>query len=596
MLSALFFEGAKTPKNLDRTPVNNEKLMPPQPPILLPSGTVAQTTATPFALEAVRRTVLQLANPFGQKPPVSDSEAALAAMQRLVEIIDTLRSSQPSFLEGLLPQSPEALETLLPYVSEEAYDVLDALRIGEASDSLTVQPASITAIAQQNSLTLSSPHSLITIDALIPSLLWQIARSDYSVMHLIEGVRGQCWQSQGWAAGMLRLVVMLELEAPTVRWCFDLATGQPAEGLLESIAIVQADEQALPVQQSAYAGAATALGDASCQVEYQLQAILQLLQIETFGLGDFLQGIAVALLQPGLDWQSGELRLQFGFEFSAQVPEVNRSEDTQRYGELIDAAQMEDTAGINPLARPFDRAIADSTATTQIPVVGLKRSLHPAALVRVSASASLESYLQQTTRQQLAQSLQQHDRHLSQDEHGQLISILQAALITLSRQTGTTGIGLLQPTLLLDELVPRLLWSLTSHTYEMMQWLGGLPAQVLQPEADWQQGTLRLLAVLQITATDLDYTLDLSTGRSTPVNAVPLPAAAIVQASASTLCQQPTLLEKLTTQLQQFYEGVPESKLLLNGLAIDWLEDVEQDWQSGLMTLNLSLVFLADSR
>jgi len=129
---------------------------------------------------------------------------------------------------------------------------------------------------------------LTTIDALIPSLLWQLARSDYSLMHLIEGVRGRCWQPEGWTAGMVRLVVMLELEAPTVRWCFDLATGHPATGLLEPIAIVQTDEPVLPVAQAA--GAANSPSDVSCQVGHQLQAIFQRLQFETAGLGNLLQG------------------------------------------------------------------------------------------------------------------------------------------------------------------------------------------------------------------------------------------------------------------------------------------------------------------
>ncbi len=577
-----------------------------QPSVISPSSTATQHSETSFTLETVRQTVLKLVNPLCQPPSVPNlSDAALSAMQRLMEMITTLRSSQPLFLEGVSSLSPDAIATLLPYVSEEAYEVLEALQREEApvspnSVSAATPPASQNAAPQTSdpltplastllasSLSESKLYSFIAIETLIPSLLWRIARSDYSVMHLIEGVRGRCWQSEtGWATGMLRLVVMLEVEAPTVRWCFDLATGQPAEGLLESSAIVQSEEQALPLQPSVYTDADNDLNDTFCQVEYQLQAILQLLQSETFGLGGFLQGLAIELLQPGAAWQAGKLQLRFGFEFTAQVSELDTREERQSYPEPIEAELMEGETEVN-----------GTIAAAQVSIVkALRQSLSPAALVRASDATLLAPYLQQITRQQLAQSLCLLQRQFSHtNESEQLITIVQAALLALAHQTSLTGIGLQQPTLLLDELAPKLLWSLTRHTYEMTQLLGGVPAQVLQPGEKWQQGTLRLLAVLQLTAPELDYTLDLSTGRSVPVTVAPLPEDAIVQSSVAAFCQQPTAIATLADHLEQLCENSPEQKLLVNGFAVDWLKDVEQDWQSGTMTLNLSLVFFADT-
>ncbi|XHX80563.1 MAG: hypothetical protein RBJ76_11725 [Stenomitos frigidus ULC029] len=573
-----------------------------QLPVISPSSPATQHPEAPFALETVRRTVLKLVDPFYQPLSVpSLSDAPLSAMQRLVEMINMLRSSQPLFLEGLSPQSPSAMAALLPYVSEEAYDVLEAWRSEEAADHSnrlsatvqhTTQKVAPTALDLASTALTSTPlasqlNSLITIETLIPSLLWRIARSDYSVMHLIEGVRGRCWQPEtGWAAGMLRLIVMLEVEAPTVRWCFDLATGQPAEGLLEASAIVQSEEPALPLQQSVYTDAADNTSDTFCQVEYQLQALLQLLQSETFGLEGFLQGLAIELLQPGANWQAGKLRLRFGFEFTAQVSDLDTSAEGQSYPEPIEAELMEG-----------ETEVKGTIAAAQVSIVkALKQSLSPAALVRASDAALLAPYMQQITRQQLAQSLGRLQRQFSHtSENEQLTTILQAALLSLAHQTSLTGIGLQQPTLLLDELAPKLLWSLTCHTYEMTQLLGGVPAQVLQPGEKWQQGTLRLLAVLQITAPELDYALDLSTGRSVPVKATPLPEDAIVQSSVTVLCQQPTAIATLTGYLQQLCDRSPEHTLLVNGFAVDWLEDVEQDWQPGTMTLSLSFVFFADA-
>ncbi|CAA9376871.1 hypothetical protein AVDCRST_MAG94-4607 [uncultured Leptolyngbya sp.] len=582
-----------------------------QPSVISPSSTATQHSETSFTLETVRQTVLKLVNPLCQPsssvPDLSDS--ALSAMQRLMEMITTLRSSQPLFLEGVSLLSPGAIKALLPYVSEEAYDVLEALQSEEApvspnSFSAAAPPATQNAAPQtvsdplaplastflSPSLSESKLYSFIAIETLIPSLLWRIARSDYSVMHLIEGVRGRCWQPErGWATGMLRLVVMLEVEAPTVRWCFDLATGQPAEGLLEPISIIQSEEQALPLQQSGYPGAGNDTSDTSCQVEYQLQAILQLLQSETSGLGGFLQGLAVELLQPGADWQAGKLRLRFGFEFTAQVLDLGISEAIQSYPEPIEAELMED-----------ETAIEGTIATAQVSIVKtLGRSLSPAALVRASDATLLAPYIQQITRQQIAQSLcrlqKRQSSHTNESESEQLTTIVQAALLALAHKTSLTGIGLQQPTLLLDELAPKLLWSLTRHTYEMTQLLGGVPAQVLQPGENWQQGTLRLLAVLQITAPELSYTLDLSTGRSVPVTVAPLPKDAIVQSSVAAFCQQPTAIATLADHLEQLCDKSPEQKLLVDGFAVDWLKDVEQDWQSGTMTLSLSLAFFADT-
>ena len=101
-------------------------------------------------------------------------------------------------------------------------------------------------------------------------------------MQLIEGVRVRCWQpEQGWAIGMLRLVVMLQAETPMTRWCFDVATGYPAENILEPTAIVHSDECVLPIRPIA---AEDSLSASACQVDRQLAAIVQSLDINQSGL------------------------------------------------------------------------------------------------------------------------------------------------------------------------------------------------------------------------------------------------------------------------------------------------------------------------
>ena len=575
---------------------------------------------TGFVWMAVHRTVIKFVEPLSCQPASlpDHAEPILNAMQRLVAIINTLRSSQASALEGTSKRwlsDAQTLEALLPYVSEEAYDVLEALQAAEGRRQKggvgrreAGGGSGESAIKAQNSklTSLLTPHPspltpLTTIDTLIPSLLWHLARGAYSTMQLIEGVRVKCWQSeQGWAFGMLRLVVMLEAETPTQRWCFDVATGYPAEPLLEPTAIVQSDECALPIQPIASTKAS--LSASACQVDHQLTAIVQSLELHQSGLKPLLQGAAIELLQPGSNWQAGTLRLQLGFAFSAQSDATGNHEGT-RMPELIDAELMDDASGITHsrpspyAATPLTRTIGGLATKTHVSVVHpVSRALSQTTLVRVTDAAKLERYTQGITQQQLMQSLDQlqHQQSSRGNESNQLRLIVQTA-IAAARQLSIPGIDLSQPMLLMDELVPKLLWSLASSTYEMMQLLGGIPAQVLQPQADWRRGTLRLLAALHLKTADVDDTLDLSTGRSILMNTTRLGLDAIVQTSTA-ICSQPTAVAPLTDYLQQQLDhAMLEYRLLRDGVSIAWLEDVEQDWQTGSMQLSLSLAFVADA-
>lgn len=584
----------------------------------LPAYKNAAEDSPPFVWDTVHQTVIKFVEPLLWQQAIAApdrSKAILIAMQRLVAMINTLRSSPLYSLEGAserLLSEAQTLEALLPYLSEEAYDVLEALQAGKKCQEIFTsdQPSAVSGQPQLNTfypsfplpLTSSSFHPFITINTLIPSLLWELARSSYSAMQLIEGVRARCWQpEQDWSFGMLRLVVMLEAETPTEHWWFDLATGYPVEKLLQPNAIVQADECVLPIHQSATGE--NGLSNASSQVNHQLAAIVQSLQTERFGLKTLLEGVAVELLQPGSDWQAGNLRLQLGFEFSTQTLVASSHEGILMHPELIEAELMEEASGITqgrPLqfsAAPLTRTIAGLMTKTHVSVVNpVGRALSPTTLVHVTDADNLERYTQLITQQQFAQSFVQlqHQLTSSDDENTQLMLIVQAA-IACARQLSTPGIGLLQPMLLMDELVPKLLWSLTSSTYEIMQLLGGVPAQVLQPGANWKQGTLRLLAALHLKAANVDCTLDLSTGQSVLTNTTPLKSDTIVHTSA-TVCSQPTSIETLTAHLQQqLNDAMLEYRLLRDSVAIAWLEDVEQDWQTGSMKLSLSLAFVADA-
>ncbi|XGV95322.1 MAG: hypothetical protein ACAF41_21560 [Leptolyngbya sp. BL-A-14] len=565
-----------------------------------PASSAKPADLPPFAWETVHQTVLQFVNPLACQPLIASpvlSDNLLAPMQRLVAMIETLRSSPLAPLEnasGTMADDLQRLETLSPYVSEEAYDVLDALR-----EEKRLETTGESTVREPSQMPLSCPppaaQTLITIDALIPSLLWSLARSSYSTMHLIEGIRSTCSRTgDDWASGMLRLVVMLEAETPTVRWAFDLATGYPAENLLEPTAIVQSDEFALPIR------CVSTNNDSLCQVQHQLQALLRSLQTDVPGLKPLLHGIPVDLLQPGTAWQTGLLRLRFGFTFSAQALNASSGEGAYWHPELIEAELMDESIGLRPNNASQGSVTAaygmtDRLSKTQVSVVNpFGRSLRSTTLVRVIDADPLEPYIQSLRQQQLEQGLLHLQRQsLADDEEAQLALIVQTAIASCDHPNAS-GMNLLQPMLLMDELVPKLLWSLTSSTYEIMQLVGGVPAQVLQPGTNWQQGTLRLLAALHLKATDVDYCIDLSTGRSLPVDRTALDSSTIVQTNALA-SPQPTSIGALTAYLQeQLDAAVAEYRLLNKGISIVWLEDVEQDWQSGTMELSVSLAFVPD--
>lgn len=561
-----------------------------------PPASTTQAEDTSFAWDTVHQTVLQFVNPLLRQPPIAaaSAENLLVTMQRLVAIINTLRSS-PENVSGHSQGAAQTLETLMPYVSEEAYDVLDALR--EEQQAISIQPCAVSGQPEAFCL-IPTSHPFITIETLIPSVLWSLARSSFSAMHLIEGIRAKCHQpGLALTGGMLRLVVMLEAETPTVRWCFDLATGYPAEPLLEPTAIVQSDERVLPIRCAAIEASAS---DSPCQVQQQLQAVLQQLQAEVPGLKTFLQGVAIQLLQPGAAWQAGNLRLRFGFAFTAQAPIVSGDEEGYRPPELIEAELMEETVG-SPYGSTSESATATGTiaslrSTTQVSVANSAgRSLSPATLMRVTAADTFECYAQRTAQQQQQSLLQLRNQQAYCDnENAQLTLIVQSA-IAQCNHTSTSSIDLQHPMLLMDELVPKLLWSLTSSTYEIMQLVGGVSAQVLQPNAPWQQGTLRLLAALHLNATDIDCLIDLSTGRSLKAETATLDRGAIVQTS-TLISSQPTPIETVITHVQQqLDEAMIEYRLLKDGVSMAWLEDIEQDWQSGTIKLTVSLAFVPDA-
>lgn len=520
----------------------------------------------------------------------------LAAMEQLVAIIHQLRltagAADASPIAHWHPELPLTPEALLPYVSEEVYEVLDALQTTEA-------PA-------------ANPSPLFTtVDALISYLLWGVARSAYPVMRLIEGIRARHYRArQTWGTGMLRLVVMLEAVTPTAGWCLDLVMGCPPGQLLANEDWLQSEQPILPVMQSPSAALMPDLPHrdrpAGNQVGILLEEFQQSILEEMPALQSLFSGVSVDLLQPGQPWQAGQLQLKLGFQFMDQDLTAIPLQPPPAFADLIDAELLEADPATQNL--PVQDAIKGTVLSplTRVSVVELPRQIpRPGTLIRLVDPAILKAASQSIIQPPLAQSiwrLQQLpiDRNTDQG----LLPVVCEAWRAIDRATYriNSTLELWQSDWLLEELVPNLLWQITRSSYEITQLMGGIEVAALQPGQDWQQGTLRLMVALQIQSTKLQCMIDLTTGRLIHPETRRLHPETLCQLSLRSdlsedftfSWQSPVQAETVIRHLHhRICDFTPEIGQFMDTTPIEWLE-VDQDWQPGTMKLSLNLELMPD--
>ncbi len=537
-------------------------------------GLAALKLQEPLMFETWTRSVLRfsdrsLVDELTHPPAIPDS--ALGAFQQLVDVAKELKSLGA-------PSSPDqsfSPEQISAYVAEEAQDVLDAL--------LLASPSEVSADSTQS--------STIILEALIPTLLWAIARNSFQVMQLIEGVEASaCLPGQPWEPGIFRLMVQLELETADWKGCFDLVTGRSSPLAMPSNLLVQAETAVLPQPFSAFDQIQAVSQDSTWQ--RQLLSLHHQIQHNTPALEPWFEGLTVEILQPGSDWQMGTLTLKLDFEFLENILDCDRPE-FQSSVCAVDAELLDDG---DPANQQIESAIACSNYSS---VTILELADEPdftTAIVQMADPEIQAKYAVLSLQQEFLRSLHHCQRSSSTDSEIALASVFQAAcrLSELPPVALSNTFSLLQPEFLMDELVPKLLWQITRNSYEVMQLVGGVSANLLLPDSGWDQGNLRLLPVLEIsTATESGW-IDLATGRLILDTDWQMPPLAIAQLIAHpiTVCLQPIQLDLLLTHLEQLIgAAAPELALLLAGIAIEWLSP-EQDWHPGTLKLCLGLEFI----
>ena len=600
----------------------------------------------------------QLLSAIAQLPQALDPNLAciwyrlpkpvLHKAQQLVHLLLELRSPQSGWPTRLAYNA----DNLAPYVTEEAYDLLEALRQ--------------LAISRQGGLRVAPAEPLHLVDwqlrqmdlgLLRSQLLWEIASSGHGIMQLLEGVAARV---DGRPA-QVRLVVGLRTPDHRV----DLNSSPGGQTLAEQTSLqLESDTLISPAQ-----------NPRAQTVEDLLSSLHRLLQRNAI-LRPFLNRQAVQLLRPGQPWQQTFLQITLRLasisagsglpNLSAEPPVPERESpfifpdlssdldqfllgdgidtDTARADAGTDAVQAEDLTiltaddlalaltGSVPAAEspaePPPRAHPESNGSQTAPKNhngqlqpqhrqnGNGHPLAPQAPVQPETLISawitvtddrwIASLTEMIARQQLIaelpltpllEQLGQPQRPLDD----WLSQVITAACTATERATADSGLrqqNFFQQAVYLEDLLPQLLWYAYRASSVIAQLIDGVPARFLAPDRLWQTGRIRLLTTLQLRTQQRKMMVDLATATPLPFPVQRLPRDGVIQSTSLPLLQQPYTVAQLETRLYRLLrQATPELDWLLRGtlLELHLLEPVnEPERQTGAMQLGLGLQFTPD--
>ncbi|NJO10310.1 MAG: hypothetical protein HC873_12355 [Leptolyngbyaceae cyanobacterium SL_1_1] len=422
-----------------------------------------------FFLQTLCRTGTPISPRHRAAQAIANHAAALQPpSQQLLKVVQELRSPQSGWPVHL-PQTPE---NIAPYVCEEIQEMVEVLQ---------AVPLRIKELPQLWLL----HYSLI--ESLVADMLWSIARSDYETLRLLEGVKALLQPAIAPPRpGILRLVAVLCLQTDQRRQLLDLATRaspDPEHWLIEPVSL-QIDDGDLCQR--------------SLQSAQLLTQLNQRIQRLTPSLGPLLEGLDVELLQPLQPWQRGQLQFILQLEFVPQSADV-------------------------PLPLPVAAAFSPRLDLFQ---PASKQNLVPASSESVWITLAEPAWVQQFSQHVAQQSLVAILPEAAQVEGLAPVAETQTAFTHwLIAETSAIVEGLqdnrqlFQPAffrqpILLCDLLPRLLWSVSRSTHAAMQLIGGITARQLQPEGVWQTGCLQLKVNLHIQMAQASWQFDVSTGLS----------------------------------------------------------------------------------
>lgn len=533
---------------------------------------------------ALQQMVLRIPNAENVNQKMTAAPISVAqAMMELREVIASLQAPH----SGFPPDQIHNPEAIAPYVTEEVEDLITEIRSAIPPNS---QPG---VMAEHDR---EPEYFYCLMEEWEPRWLWWIARSGYDTMRMLEGIEARVTLEPGQPeqSGILRLIAMLDVTLDAEDQChsIDLVTYQEPPDLLADTVQLHTPDYRICHER--------------CLATELLNQIQEHIQITTTATKDWFAGQKLQVLLPKRDWETAGIGLRLGLQFvpDAVDPGINQPMTPEV---MIEAAGLTDPAtdwSVPHLApmltftdqdwvAQFHHKIATQQITQLLPnildwehlIAEYEKSstLSTLDLVKLASdlsdpgSAPVHTSPNESPDEQVRATAV---RHLSDR--------LNAALIVSGRDFPNHEV-------FLDDLSLRLLWCFNRCAEPMMQLMGGVSAQLLQPYSSWLTGTLRLRADLQMQTPELGWTLDLATGLSLTTDPSPPNMDSIVQAEQLKWCQVPIRLSDLHQRVFASVQAMtPEVELLMAGTTIDLL-DTEHHWQPGTLQLRVALEFLPDS-
>lgn len=421
--------------------------------------------------------------------------AIAAAVKQLVA--QSLRLRSP--LGGWPTDLPQTPESLAPYLGEETGELLDLLASAPPAPPVT--------------------STLIPVPSLLPHLLWMLASSGYEIMRLIEGVQARVFspQTQG-GIHIVRLVPVLMLTLEETSYALDLVTQtDPLPPLYvdedTEIRLLENDLDSQPLT------CGDLLAQTAEQIGYTQPGLSRLLG----------NGCKIDALRPFQPWQTGTLTLhlhlaKMGIQGPPQ-PHGSPSEAIPDARYLPPGGQPSHGSDSGFTLDDFASTLVDGPDSVTAGVLGDWLTFTDERWIQTFLSA----YAEQVVAQHLPQMLPGHEG----DREDRCNRVAYAATNLVQGASGLFKHTFVHEPILVADVWPRLRWHLAQSSERVMQLMGGVSAQVLPPGLSWQQGSLYLRPLMQLTTSnrswpDRSWIVDLSRGRLLPTNPQALPAEAAV--------------------------------------------------------------------
>jgi|GEM_PF-2197614 hypothetical protein len=603
--------------------MNNNPLIESFDPIEITTNIIGKSSTTQLKNldDFLNQTLIKFIDPvaFDSVSQPNEIPANLVeAMQGLVNIIAHLRSANSAWPPNL-PQTPE---NLIPYVTEEASEVLAAYQTHSISkselrypnyDSPSAPPApSAPSTSPASPAPPASPAHrggqkdsniqppvILFLNTLVPQLLWNLAQSNNQLMRLLTGINAEILlPNQDWTPGKLRLVASLVIKTENLQISIDLATSFFPPTLIPTEAYVQSDECSF------------------CQHPLEVKSFLQQIthhfQDNSNQINFLTNPINTEIFYPKSKWEPSQINIEMGFQF---IPDPKHHQ-------------------VSPFNYSLENDLIEEDFFTNTPIQDVEYSI----LASVSQASLLKTHIRLTDtniiQPYIQSQIQNYGLHwLKQNQHLQfvnqqkqsetgfsesllltnreaqlqetrflsclidLISISDELVDMIYNPRSLSILVCLQPEIALIELSLRLLWQMVKSSYNIMQLISGIKATVLQPGLVWQTGTLRLLAVLNAEFLSDSWEVDIASSQPLKFDFNSIMPDSIIQSDCHEWCRFPHSIEFLKLQIMNLLETIPELKSWIQGAKIDWGnsdQDLELsiNWQSGFAQLSFDFEWI----